>query len=64
MTAPTWREPEMQEALETLAAKGLSGPTIARRLRMTPGQVSGRAHRTGVVLQGKSGRPPNPDPYA
>ena len=54
---PTWREPEMQSALEALAAKGLSGPAIAKRLRMTPGQVQGRAHRTGVKLNGRPGRP-------
>lgn len=54
---PTWRAPEMQSALEVLAAKGLSGPDIAKRLRMTPGQVQGRAHRTGVKLHGRAGRP-------
>lgn len=52
----TWREPEMQTALEVLAARGLSGPEIAGKLRMTAGQVSGRAYRTGVALQGRPGR--------
>lgn len=60
MTPATWREPEIQTALEVLAAKGLSGPAIAKRLRMTPGQVAGRAHRTGVQLKGRPGAPRKP----
>lgn len=58
MGVTTWDAPEMQAALEKLARDGLSGPEIAVRLRMTHGQVSGRAYRTGVTLRGQPGRPP------
>lgn len=57
----TWREPEIQDALETLAARGLSARLIGQRLRMTKGQVVGRADRTGVKLKGRPGRPPRRD---
>lgn len=57
MRETTWREPELQASLEKLARDGLPGPAIAKRLRMTPGQVSGRAYRTGVKLLGRAGRP-------
>lgn len=57
MRPATWREPEVQASLETLAARGLSAAIIAHRLRMTKDQVTSRARDTGVKLHGRPGRP-------